>query len=366
MKLVSRLTPHFGLTATLVLFVSIQGDARASTEIQKELVDVAKNIASVLEQKNENRIAVGQFSGPSRMPSSSGPSIAKALSEELTKLGIMVNKRASLEIKGDYLAVVSEKNRGPAALLKGRVLDASGNVVYEFEKGFSNDITVASMFGITVDLPPDDSPRDRRQKIRESIDQPKASIAQSRIATSTSSPYAVEVLVKSGSDWLPRGATDDEGLAYVPIKPDETYAVLFHNDSPYDAAVTLTIDGLSMFSFSQNASYRQLGYVIIGAKSTGTIYGWHRTNEVSDSFLVTEYAKSAAAELKQTSDLGTITCSVSAAWPVDGLAPPDETRRGDNATGRGPEIAAKYKEIQRVIGRTRAAISCRYTKPTTP
>lgn len=366
MKLLSQVTRRTALMTAAVWFVLTQAPAQASTEIQKELVDVAKSIAGVLEQKNENRIAVGQFTGPSRMPSSSGPAIAKALSEELAKLGIMVSKRASLEIKGDYLAVVNEKNRGPAALLKGRVLDASGNVVFEFEKGFSNDITVAAMFGVTVELPPDDSPRDRRQKLRESIDEPKANISNTKISAGASSPYSMEVLVKSGNDWLPRAPKNDEGLAFVPIKADETYAVRFHNDSPYDAAVTMTIDGLNMFSFSDNPAYKQMGVVIIGAKSSGTIYGWHRTNEVSDSFLVTEYAKSAAAELKQTTDLGTITCSVSAAWPADGMAPPDETRRGETATGRGPEIAAKYKEVQRVIGRTRAAISCRYTKPTAP
>lgn len=347
-------------------WVSSTGDARAQDEIQKELADVAKSISGVLTQRNDSRIAVGQFTGPSRIPSSSGPAIAKALTDELTKLGVTVSRRAALEVKGDYLPVVDGQARGPAALLKGRVLDAGGKVIYEFEKGFSSDITVASMFGLTVELPPDDSPRERRQKIQESIAAPKATIATTRVSAGAGSPYGIELLVKSGSDWVPQAPTDDEGLAFVPLKADDAYAVRFYNDSPYDAAVTLSIDGLNLFSFSENPAYKQLGVVIIGAKSSGTIYGWHRTNEKSDSFLVTEYAKSAAAELSQTADLGTITCSVSAAWPEGGMAPPDETRRSQNATGRGPEIAAKFQETQRVIGRTRAAVSCRYSKPATP
>lgn len=350
----------------LSLITVLQGTqtaAVAQSEIQKEVSDVAKSIASVLSQRNDNRIAVGQFTGPSRIPSSSGPAITKALSEELTRLGITVSRRATLEVKGDYLPVVGDRNRGPAALLKGRVLDGSGNTVYEFEKGFSSDITVASLFGLTVELPPDVSPRERRQKIRESIEEPVAQITSSRIAPGPNSPYALEVLVKTGPDWVPRPPSDDDGLAFVDLQPDETYAVRIYNDSPYDAAVSLSIDGLNLFSFSENPAYKQLGVVIIGARSSGTVYGWHRTNDKADSFVLTEYARSAAAELNQSGDIGTITCSISAAWAADGAAPPDETTRSQSATGRGPEIAARFRETQRVIGRTRAAISCRYSRP---
>lgn len=354
--------PLFVMLALLGIFAG-RACGQGPAEIQKELADVAKSIAGVLAQRNDNRIAVGQFTGPSRIPSSSGPAIAKALSDELTRLGLTISRRASLEVKGDYLPVVGERSRGPAALLKGRVLDAGGNTVYEFEKGFSSDITVASLFGLTVELPPDVSPRERRQKIRESIEEPAARITSSRISAGPSSPYSLEVLVKTGPDWVPRAPVDDEGLAFVELNPEDTYAVRFYNDSPYDAAVTLTIDGLNLFTFSENPAYKQLGVVIIGAKSSGTITGWHRTNDKADSFLVTEYAKSAAAELDQAGEIGTITCSVSAAWTADATPPPDETTRSQAATGRGPEIAAQFRETQRVIGKTRSAISCRYSRP---
>lgn len=131
MKLALRLTRRIALMVAMIGFTLGQYSARASTEIQKELGDVAKSIAGVLEQKNENRIAVGQFTGPSRMPSSSGPAIAKALSEELSKLGIMISKRASLEIKGDYLAVVNEKNRGPSVADRHQFRSRSGAIADE-------------------------------------------------------------------------------------------------------------------------------------------------------------------------------------------------------------------------------------------
>ena len=58
------------------------------------------------------------------------------------------------------------------------------------------------------------------------------------------------------SDFRPRAASKDEdGFAFLKINRDEIYAVKLINDSPHDAAVTLTIDGLSVFAFSENSNY---------------------------------------------------------------------------------------------------------------
>jgi hypothetical protein len=148
---------------------------------------------------------------------------------------------------------------------------------------------------------------------------------------------------------------------------NEIYSVRLINESPHDAAATLTIDGLNMFVFSEVKDKKgqpRYTHVIVPARSSGTILGWHRTNEKSDSFLVTEYAKSAAAQLLHNSaKIGTITVCFSAAWPRDGRPPGDEppTRSAD-ATGRGPEVAAKYTEVERTLGVIRATVSVRYTK----
>ena len=48
------------------------------------------------------------------------------------------------------------------------------------------------------------------------------------------------------------------------------------NDSDTDAAVTLTIDGLNMFAFSENLDYR---YVIVRRRVKVVIRGWHVTNQ---------------------------------------------------------------------------------------
>jgi hypothetical protein len=171
----------------------------------------------------------------------------------------------------------------------------------------------------------------------------------------------------------------------VPIQRGETYAVRLINDSDLEAAVQLRIDGLSMFSFSE---LRQPGkirdkmgmlvenpkkgeplysVVILAPKRDAVIPGWHVNNKKSDSFLVTEFAKSGAALLKPTGGIGTISATFQAAWEKDALPPKDEPgkKRGvgsGDATGRGPEVAKEYKEVQRELGVIRDVISVRYTR----
>lgn len=85
---------------------------------------------------------------------------------------------------------------------------------------------------------------------------------------------------------------------------------------------------------------------------------------------MTDYAKSAAAELKQSgANLGTITAVFSAAWPKDGEPPSDEpktsgasSRSAEAATGRGKRFDQKYIEVERNVGVVRAAISVRYNR----
>ncbi|GEM_PF-6843594 len=59
-----------------------------------------------------------------------------------------------------------------------------------------------------------------------------------------------------------------------------------------------------------------LAGTILPPRSRFDVVGWHRTNDESDAFLVTEYAKSAAATLDHRANLGTITASFAAAWTL--------------------------------------------------
>jgi hypothetical protein len=362
-----RLIP---LLALVVCLVS-SGSVRASNSLRLELAEAAKKIASVIKGQGGNAIAVGEFTGPRRLRSSAGPGIAEILAEELKKLGIEVKDDPNApEVKGDFFDIEDKESDQLAALLKIRILDRSGKVLFEGERGIFGDETLASMFGLTAQLPPNAGPKARTEKLKESIEHPRAHVANTQIAAGADSPYAIEILVKSGDQFVPRAPSDDgSGRAFVQIKRHEIYAIRLINNSPHDAAVNVTIDGLNMFTFSalkDNKTGQPLyTHVLVAKQSNGTILGWHRDNEKSDSFLVGEYAKSAAAEMlvHNSATIGTITACFAAAWPKNGPPPKDEpaSRSGD-ATVRGPEVSAKYTEVERVWGVVRASVSVRYTK----
>jgi hypothetical protein len=366
------------LLLALAALISLAGarPARASAELRKELTEVAKGIKQLLDGRGEQTIAVGQFTGPPNYPTSSGPGIAEILTEELQKLGVTVKARAKLGVKGEYLVTeVADPNdvtgKYLAVRLKGTVEDGFGKVIndFTFERTVKGEEAVVQLLGTPVELPPDDLPKDRDRKIRESYAGPKANIAGSRVNAGPGGKFALEILV----DGKPRAARDDDGLAFVKIARGETYAVKLINDSDLEMAVRLTIDGLSWFAFSElrhkdgpHKGEPLFSVVYVKPHGSVVIKGWHRTNEVSDSFQVTEYAKSAAATLSHTANLGTITASFAASWPENADPPKDEAPkpRGNpaDATGFGPRVEAKYTAVKRNIGVIRASVSVRYTK----
>jgi hypothetical protein len=122
-----------------------------------------------------------------------------------------------------------------------------------------------------------------------------------------------------------------------------------------------------MFAFAEQPPKNKPpdSQVILDPKSTVLIRGWYRNNDESEEFLVTDYAKSAAAELKQSgANIGTITAVFSAAWPKNGQPPADEPkpRSAEAATGRGQRFNEKYIEVERNVGGVRAVISVRYNR----
>jgi len=233
-----------------------------------------------------------------------------------------------------------------------------------------NLTSIAALLGATMEVPPNPVPEDRERSIRDGIRHPSAHIASTRISAGPKSPFAIEINTgpANGKMLRPRAATRvEDGQAFLNIKTDERYTITLINDAPFDAAVTLTIDGLSLFAFSDNPAY---SYVIVPRHSRGEIPGWYRSNDMAEKFLVTEYAKSAAAtrSLSPSEDLGVITACFAAAWPVDGNPPPDEGMEGRavRATGRGPIVKTDFVEVERRTGKMRASISVRYTKESDP
>lgn len=341
---------------------------RAQGNLRLELAEVAKGVKSFLDGRGEGTIAIGQFTAPARLNSSAGPLIQKTLKEELEKLDISVKKLGKLSLDGRFRDAKDVKTQRLIAQLTWQIRDRNDDLLLEAERAIFGDTTLLTLFGETVELQASASDAERNKKVEEALDKPKVHIAGTRTATSAASPYAVEVRVRKADSQEPalaRASRVEEGLAFVPIQRGEAYEIALFNDSDFDAAVTLAIDGLSMYAFSdvKSAGKPRFTHVIVPKKAASVIKGWYRDNKFSEEFLVTEYSKSAAAELSNNANIGTITATFAAAW-VDGEpSPPDDLpARAADGTGRGARVAAEYVEVNRIIGAIRATISVRYTR----
>jgi len=95
------------------------------------------------------------------------------------------------------------------------------------------------------------------------------------------------------------------------------------------------------------------------------ITGWHKTNDVSDSFLVTGYGKGAAGLIHADgSKIGVITVQFAIAWSGDDVPDVEKgARDGGNETGFGPPTRTGTNEATRHVGVVRDEISVRYTRP---
>ncbi len=303
------------------------------------------------------------------------------LTEELQKLKVTVKTRAELGLKGEYrLTEVPAENMDDARLgrkvlalkVQAAIEDSFGNSLLDvdFQRTIRGADGVAGMIGLTASLDPRATEIERDRELRKQLTDPKPSVMKSVIRSRSDSPCGIEILVND----QPSEASEKEGLAFVGIARGETYGVRLINDSDQEMAVSLRIDGLSMFAFSEvrytegpRKGEPRYTTVIIGPRKLVIVSGWHMNNEKTDKFLVTEYAKSAAGTLKHTANLGTITASFQASWPEGEPAPKDEPGRargtgGGDATGFGPRIDLKYQEVKRNLGVIRDVVSVRYTK----
>jgi hypothetical protein len=296
-----------------------------------------------------------------------------AITEELPKQGLAVKRVASVGVKGEFEDVKDKQSGLLAARIKGAVTDRSGQVLFTFSRGVFSDTVLAALFGTTAKLPADLPPPDRNAELEKSLDKPKVHVQGPRVSAAADSPYAVEVWAapRPGGKYAPRPAAVQDGLAFVPLSRGEVFGVRLINKSPHDAAVTLTIDGLNLYAFSDvkdpKTGRPRYAVVVVGAGKEVFLPGWHRTNEVSEEFVITEYAKSAAAELRSTAPTGTVTAAFAAAWPKDKPPPADEppnpagNSRSADAVGRGARVAQKFVEVERHVGVVRATVSVRYT-----
>jgi hypothetical protein len=348
------------LLAVTVLLGLHGGQASAVDALSKELAVMAGDIKKTVDKHGGGAIAVGSFSAAASIKGSSGPEIQIKLSEALKTTGLaLADDGYRFEVMGNYLPFEEPTKKLQGVRIVGRVVDAEdGTTLAEYDRIVHGEETVPRMLGLTGQIPHNGSPVDKSDKFKALIKKPEVTLLGTKISTAPGSPYAIEIMVKQGGQYTPRPAVcDEKNRPFVGISHEEVYAVRLYNDSDHEAAVNLSIDGVSCFHFSD----LQATYWVVAPHSFYDVMGWHKDAKTSLEFKCVDFPQSAAAkiDLKPNESIGSINAAFCAAWSDNSNKPKDELTR---ATGFGQEVQTPTQKVNRTIGSVRDVITVRYER----
>lgn len=383
---------HIALVIALICLTLIRPhSAYAKNTLLDATDEICADVKKYLDQQGKNKVRIGQFTGrgPEALRASAQPLLKEAILLSLRKQKIeIVDAGVSFELSGTYQAIEDALTGRQAVILSVTLDDLQGNEIKL--QGIANGKAdrylvenvpdVAKVLGINSYVPPGRTEKEQIKDIKRNVDHPECNFDGTRILAAKGAPFAIEILTaperkgkRGANDYKVQSPTDQKGLAFVPIKRGEVYAVRMYNLSEYEVAVDLRIDGLSMYYFSEKRDKNNLPaykYVIVGPNKSVEIRGWFVSLNDSDEFVVVPVKDSVIAKVTggNPAEIGTITALFHRAWdrkqgrPNDEPANPSEYSLSADATGRGQRFQERYVEVDYAVGTHRGSVSVRYSK----
>ncbi|MFG0296268.1 MAG: hypothetical protein ACF8PG_10210 [Maioricimonas sp. JB045] len=124
---------HAVLLSAAILVIAADGQSASAGSLNDALQTVTEQVKTYLDEKGENAISIGTFSGPK---TGTGRAIETDLSEALTKAGIEVVDEldAKWEVRGSF--AIDTSGKFPIVALTVRLFDGSGSEISQFRDRF--------------------------------------------------------------------------------------------------------------------------------------------------------------------------------------------------------------------------------------
>ncbi len=367
-RIIARwLAPLFvGVFCVAASSFAVAQEDKDAGKLDSVVKEMANKLAEFLKDEDSNSVAIGKFTGPSQLTTTAGPAIKNRLVEALKVNDIELKRRAGIGVTGEYYY---DSDDG-TVLLRMKAMKGARELI-AWDKKIYDVADMASLLGLSGKTSVEATPAEQRDELIDALENLEVVTDDggTLLQPTPESLYAIEVLrVEADGTLSPLPVSDDDGLAHVDLKIEDTYVIRVINNSPHYAAVKISIDGLNMFEFSEVPHYRASGHVLIPPSPKGSlIRGWHINNRVADSFLVADYAQSERGKregfLVSDVDVATITAQFAVAVPPGAPFPADEPGIRSLGTIRGPSIDANFRSRPVRIGQIREFVSVRYARP---
>ncbi len=353
--------------------------------IPAEIATAAKDLLTTIDSVKQTSVEVGQFVPVGNSRANGGPGVRLELIQALERLrkGI-VRDEAPLALQGKFLQIDDPGNKSEegqdqvplvAEKLTLELIDKSTGEPIIAKPVFIRRLRdIAAIEGVVAHIDPDADSRGQNNELRKAKQHPDGCVDDdaTTIRSKSGSPYSLQIAVKKKDDGkevkaAPRKATIDKGQPFVNIDKGELYELVFHNQSDEEVGVSIKIDGIDVFTFSDDRNPKTEGpkftHYIVAKQSNLTLPGWHKTNDAKRndnflSFLVTEYGKGAASKFptQAQGNIGVITIAVGKSHAAGGKA------KSGAETGFGPPVKGDVKEVQRLVDPPHDFISVRYLR----
>ena len=392
----------FSLLVVLVLSINltvkseeVKAPAPFKTKLQEEIktklcVDLKKHF----EKKGYPPvIGVGEFTSTPDLDANYSNGIKNTITVELKTVGFTVDKKAKYYLEGKY-SKIPNGDKGISVKIAFTLMDPSSEEsLSKFPIRIDDYVDVAQTLGVTAGLGkavvapvPPEKEKETREKYIETplpnlkeINEKVAEYSDKRnfylnkdlnlIRANQSSPYGIKILVKYGEQYkaIPIKKNDD-GRPCVDLKKGDIYKIELVNDSNYEAAAKVLIDGLNTFSFSEildsDKKYPLHNYHIIDKHDKSVVDGWEKNNRRVYEFLTDTYGKdNQHPNLKPVQEIGVITVSFSVSYEKNNR--PDfisgTYSSGKLETVPGKEVDSKTTSVERLFGPVIDTISIRYS-----
>jgi hypothetical protein len=366
-------------------------------EVVGRLAESVRKVADKLEQ---SAVRIGFFSPFGLDDSHAGGAF---MAELATTMKDFVNPAAALELRGEYGFVENPDKSGlKVIVVRAKLIRiSSGREEKEFPEfeGYIRSVTdLARIAGGNVAFKSDEKyegapPSEGRNKdlqktlppgpgkppeVKAHIHGPGATL----VSTTKESPYAVEVrtlpLAQFGKGTASARKVElENGLPFVQIEKGELYEVRVLNSSDHEIAVSLALDGIDQFTFSDDRTNGRPNYshwIVPPCKEDKPgevlIRGWHKTAKPLTQenkrqgkgnvlkFLVTNYGEGAVSKFPKQSQgkVGTITVGIALSFPAG------SGNKGASETGFGPPEEVKQSVVKRDICASHEFITVRYNR----
>ena len=320
----------------------------------------------------------------------SGTRLEQDLKTALEASGVSLKSDALLTVLGSYSVVTSKSREGtPQRVVRIEldVRDSKGESQLKLnargERQLKEDVdavaTIATIAQVSTSLEPlqdgDKNADVRRAKLEQSLKQTTQVLKGNRVQADTQGQYAVEILMQPNlqATAQPVEPQLEQGEAFVALPKESLYIVRIHNPSRQEVGVSLTIDGLDVFHFSEErdaqdpSQPRYSRYVIPAGKSID-IPGWFLkvpTPNNYSSFQVKDLGGGAITDqqrkipgLKVRGPVGVIQATFSLSFPKK----PGGRSKSGAETGMGPPRDVQQEAVERDFDPPHEFISVRYKR----